>query len=67
MSWWWSEGGEPEEQGAVSRLELHLRAIDTGTELTLIHAALRNETSAHSHEWGWDGALKKLIRNFAAN
>ncbi len=67
MSWRWSEGGEPEEQGAVSRLELHLRAIDTGTELALIHAALRNETSAHSHEWGWDGALKKLIRNFAAN
>jgi uncharacterized protein YndB with AHSA1/START domain len=65
MSWRWSEGGDPEEKGAVSRVELHLRAIDTGTELTLIHAELRNEVSAGSHQWGWDGALNKLMRNFA--
>jgi uncharacterized protein YndB with AHSA1/START domain len=64
MSWRWSAGGEPEEQGAESRVEFHLREIDTGTELTLIHSALRNEISAHSHEWGWDGALKKLLRRF---
>lgn len=66
MSWQWTENGEPEEErGAVSRVELHLRAIDTGTELTLIHSNLRNEVSASSHQWGWDGALKKLMRNFA--
>jgi uncharacterized protein YndB with AHSA1/START domain len=29
MSWRWSDGGEAEECGAVSRVELHLRAIDT--------------------------------------
>jgi uncharacterized protein YndB with AHSA1/START domain len=65
MSWQWTLNGAPEEQGSISRVELHLRAIDTGTELTLIHAALRDEASARSHEWGWNGALDKLMRNFA--
>ncbi len=65
MSWRWTLGGEPEEGDAISRVELHLRPIDTGTELTLIHAGLQNEISARSHERGWDGALNKLMRNFA--
>jgi uncharacterized protein YndB with AHSA1/START domain len=68
MSWRWTENGVslelPEEQGNVSRLELHLRAIDTGTELTLIHAALKSEQSAASHTYGWGGALRKLPRIF---
>lgn len=68
MSWRWTEGGVsselPEEQGNVSRVELHLRAIDTGTELTLIHAALRSEASVSSHTHGWKGALRKLPRIF---
>jgi uncharacterized protein YndB with AHSA1/START domain len=63
MSWRWTSGGEPEERGAVSRVELHLRPIETGTELTLIHAALRNDVSRASHEAGWSGALDKLLRN----
>ena len=62
MSWRWEEGGEPDEAGNVTRLEFKLRAIDTGTELTLIHSALRSEVSARSHESGWGGALKKLLR-----
>jgi uncharacterized protein YndB with AHSA1/START domain len=65
MSWQWTWGGAPGEEGRVSRLELHLRPIDTGTELTLIHAALHDEESARSHQWGWDGALQKLTRRFA--
>ena len=68
MSWRWTEGGVsselPEEEGNVSRVELHLRAIDTGTELTLIHAALKSEASAASHTYGWGGALLKLPRLF---
>lgn len=64
MSWRWDDGGVPEEVGNVSRLEFSLRAIDTGTELTLIHSALRTEASAHSHEGGWAGALKKLLRRY---
>ena len=66
MSWQWTSGGAPGEEGRVSRLELHLRPIDTGTELTLIHAALHDEESARSHQWGWDGALQKLARRLAA-
>jgi uncharacterized protein YndB with AHSA1/START domain len=63
MSWQWISGGEPEEKEAVSRLELHLRPIDSGTELTLTHAALQNEISQQSHERGWEGALDKLLRS----
>jgi uncharacterized protein YndB with AHSA1/START domain len=60
MSWRWSSGGEPQEQGAVSHVEISLRPIETGTELTLTHADLRNDLSAASHRQGWDGALDKL-------
>ena len=65
MTWQWTFGGELRERENVSRLELHLRSIKTGTELTLIHAALRDELSVRSHERGWDGALQKLARTFA--
>jgi uncharacterized protein YndB with AHSA1/START domain len=64
MSWRWADGGEPDEAGNVSRLEFKLRAIDTGTELTLIHSALRSEASARSHAGGWAGALEKLLRRY---
>lgn len=65
LSWRWSVGGEPDEGDNVSRLEFRLRAIDTGTELTLIHSALQTDASARSHDWGWDGALKKLTRRYS--
>jgi uncharacterized protein YndB with AHSA1/START domain len=66
LSWRWAHGGEPDEVAAdnVSKVEFRLRAIDTGTELTLIHSALRTELSAQSHEGGWGGALQKLLRKF---
>ena len=66
MSWQWISGGLPQEREQVSRLELHLRPIDTGTGLTLVHAALHDEASASEHGWGWGGALDKLERRFAA-
>lgn len=65
LSWRWEERGEPEEQGATSRVEFRLRATQTGTELTLIHSGLRNEASVRSHERGWTAALVKLVRLFA--
>lgn len=64
MSWTWTEGGETEEHGEESRIEVALRPIDTGTELTFTHARLRNETSRASHESGWNGSLDKLVRHF---
>jgi uncharacterized protein YndB with AHSA1/START domain len=62
MSWRWVSGGEPDEGDRVSRVEFRLRAIDIGTELTLVHGELQTEASARSHEWGWSGALVKLTR-----
>ncbi len=66
LSWRWAHGGEPDEVAAdnVSKVEFRLRAIDTGTELTLIHSALRTETSAQSHAGGWGAALRKLLQQF---
>jgi uncharacterized protein YndB with AHSA1/START domain len=66
MTWSWIAGGEPEEQGRTSRLELRLRPTDEGTELTLVHAELRSELSVQSHTWGWEGALEKLGRLYPA-
>ena len=66
MSWQWISGGEPNERDSVSRLELHLRPIEIGTELTLTHSALRSEISLQSHTNGWEGALDKLVRTLTS-
>jgi uncharacterized protein YndB with AHSA1/START domain len=63
MSWSWASGGELEERGRVSRVEIELKSIGDGTELTFTHAALGSEPSAKSHEGGWTGALDKLVRH----
>jgi uncharacterized protein YndB with AHSA1/START domain len=65
MSWRWSLGGEADEAGRVSRVEIKLRAIDAGTELTFTHADLASGTSRASHERGWSAALAKLARVLA--
>jgi uncharacterized protein YndB with AHSA1/START domain len=64
MSWRWTDGGEPEEEGQESRVEIDLRPIDIGTELTFTHALLQTDGSRDSHAWGWNGALDKLVRQF---
>ena len=63
MSWRWAFGGPAEERGRTSRVEVDLRPIDGGTELTFTHAALWDEASAQSHTGGWTGALVKLVRH----
>jgi uncharacterized protein YndB with AHSA1/START domain len=65
MSWQWTSGGEPEEDGGVSLIEIDLNHIDVGTEITFTHARLRTQASRASHEWGWAGALDKLVRHFS--
>ncbi|MEO7085781.1 MAG: SRPBCC domain-containing protein [Gemmatimonadaceae bacterium] len=67
MSWRWTSGGVLDEQGKVSCLEIRLRPIETGTELTLVHSGLTGEGSARSHDGGWAGALEKLMRRFSAS
>jgi uncharacterized protein YndB with AHSA1/START domain len=65
MTWRFDFGGEPAEVGRVSRIEVDLRPIQGGTELTFTHAELANAESRASHEGGWTGALDKLVRMFA--
>jgi uncharacterized protein YndB with AHSA1/START domain len=65
MSWRWTYGGEPVEAGEESRVEINLRPIATGTELTFTHSRLQTEASRDSHKEGWSGALDKLERHFA--
>jgi uncharacterized protein YndB with AHSA1/START domain len=64
MSWKWTSGGEPEEAGELSRIEIDLKSIDIGTEITFTHALLRTQAAQASHEQGWAGALDKLVRHF---
>ena len=65
MSWQWTAGGERDEGGDISRVEIDLRPIETGTELTLTHSRLKTEASRANHERGWAGSLDNLIRHFA--
>lgn len=61
MTWHWKDGEDPGE----SRVEVTLRPIPQGTELTFTHALLASEETRASHEHGWTGALDKLERLFA--
>jgi uncharacterized protein YndB with AHSA1/START domain len=63
MSWSWAFGGELEERGRTSRIEIELAPIGDGTELTFTHADLGSEASAKSHAGGWTGAFDKLVRH----
>ncbi len=65
MSWRWTQNGQIDERDKVSRVEMRVRAIETGTELTLVHSRLSNEESVRAHEGSWDGALQKLMRRFS--
>jgi uncharacterized protein YndB with AHSA1/START domain len=63
MSWRWKDG-VPE--AGESRVEMTLKAVPEGTELTFVHSQLRDEETRRSHEEGWAGALDKLEARFAA-
>ncbi len=56
MSWRWEGGEDPGE----SLVEIDLRVIAEGTELTFTHSRLHDEDTRRSHEEGWNGALDKL-------
>lgn len=62
MSWRWTQGGD---DPGVSRVEIALRAVPEGTELTFTHAQLHSEESAKSHESGWSRAFDQLERVLA--
>lgn len=62
MSWRWLGGMEDPGE---SRLEIVLRAIPEGTELTFSHSRLHDQETRRSHEQGWAGSLLKLEARFA--
>jgi len=63
MSWRWKDGmPDPGE----SRVEITLKAVPEGTELTFVHSQLHDEETVRSHEEGWAGALDKLEAYLAA-
>ena len=63
MSWRWAGGAEDPGE---SLIEVRLRAVTEGTELTFTHSRLHDEETRRSHEQGWNGALDKLQRLFSA-
>jgi len=63
MSWRW-KGGLPDP--GESRVEITLKAVPDGTELTFVHSQLHDEEAGRSHKEGWAGALDKLEAHFAA-
>ncbi len=62
MSWRWGFGGVEDEAGRISRVDIALRPLEAGTELTLTHSRLNTEASRESHAEGWAGSLDKLER-----
>jgi hypothetical protein len=57
------DGAGPKDPGE-SRVEIGLRAVPEGTELTFTHSRLHDEESRCGHEAGWSGSLDKLERHF---
>src|SRR5215831_18676023 len=62
FSWRWTGG---QEDPGVSRVEILLRTVPDGTELTFTHTQLHDEESRRSHEAGWSGSLDKLEAYFS--
>jgi len=60
MTWRWEGSDDPGE----SLVEMDLRAIPEGTELTFTHSRLHDEETRRSHEEGWSEAIDKLERHF---
>ena len=63
LSWRWKGGVEDPGE---SRIEITLKAVPEGTELTFVHSQLHDEETRRGHEAGWTGALDKLEALFAA-
>lgn len=60
MTWQWTR-----DEDIVSRVEIDLREISEGTELTFTHAQLPDEETRENHIEGWNGGFDKLEQYFA--
>lgn len=57
FTWQWALNG-----GGETLVRLAFRAVDGGTEVTLIHEGLPTATDRENNGVGWNGALNKLAR-----
>ncbi|HWA30628.1 MAG TPA: SRPBCC domain-containing protein [Rhizomicrobium sp.] len=64
MTWRWAGGVEDPGE---SRIDVVLRAISEGTEVTFTHSLLDNDENRRTHEEGWTGSFRKLERYFAGS
>jgi uncharacterized protein YndB with AHSA1/START domain len=62
MSWRWKGGQEDPNE---SCLEIALRPVPEGTEITFTHSLLHDDETRRTHEEGWTGSLDKLEARFA--
>ena len=60
MTWRWIDDAE------ASLIEMTLRPVPEGTELTFTQSRLADEATARGHEKGWSGSLDKLEAAAAA-
>jgi uncharacterized protein YndB with AHSA1/START domain len=58
MTWQWQN----HDDGTVSRIDVTLRAVAKGTELTFTHSQLPSDEERDGHREGWNGALEILAR-----
>ena len=59
MSWRWVGGAEDPGE---SRIDVVLRPVQDGAEVTFTHSRLDSEETRLSHQEGWTGAIQKLER-----
>lgn len=55
-SWEWDE--HPDH--GQSLITVEFKAVDGGTEVTMVHSGLPDETSVTDHEGGWTSCLNRL-------
>jgi len=55
----WAATWAPDETSLVT---IHLRDVDGGTELRLVHERFASENSCKGHTAGWTGAMVKLTK-----
>ena len=60
-SWAWDE--HPDHGSSLVTVEF--RAVDGGTEVTMVHSGLPDEKSVTDHEGGWTSCLTRLAGLYA--
>jgi uncharacterized protein YndB with AHSA1/START domain len=61
MTWRWADD---EDAGHETRIEIDLRAVEGGTEVTFTQSRFADVATRDGHEKGWNGSFDKLERRF---